>query len=382
MNSVSISIDASLAVGFAGIAALFVAHLVARFAARSGVLLDRPNDRSSHKAVTPRSGGVAVFAGWATGMAVVAAFAGSPAILDLTVRLMLLAGFVLLVGLADDLYAPRAIFKFGGQVAAATLFVLIFGALEKAPLPFAGDTPLGAMAAPLTVFWIVAFMNAFNFMDGVNGIAAACGAFALFAISIAAAFAGAFFWAVAAVMCGVAIIAFLPVNFPRGRLFMGDNGSQTIGFLVAAIAVGAASETGGATSALFIPVAILPFIFDVGFTLAHRLVRKQHVLAAHREHLYQLLLRTGSSHTEVTTIYLGLTALSTAAAVLMLRLAPGEQWYAAATLALLMGGPAAILFMRAKRMGLLAPPVLAVTRHDPAKADESAGERRTVHAAE
>lgn len=380
MNAVSITIDAWLAVALAGVAALIVSYFVARFVARSGVLLDRPNERSSHRAATPRSGGVAVFAGWATGLAVVAALAGSPTILDFGVRLMLLAGFVLLIGLADDLYAPRAIFKFGGQIAAAALFVAVFGALENAPLPFAGDTMLGPLAAPLTIFWIVAFMNAFNFMDGVNGIASACGAFALFAISIAAAFSGAFFWAVAAAMCGAAIIAFLPVNFPRGRLFMGDNGSQTIGFLIAAIAVGAANETGGATSALFVPVAMLPFVFDVGFTLAHRLLRKQDVLAAHREHLYQLLLRMGSSHAEVTGIYLSLTALSTAAAVLMLRLSPGEQWYAAAAAALLMGAPAVLLFMKARRMGLLAPPVVPAVRYEAGPADED--ERRAVHAAE
>lgn len=379
MNAVSTTIDAWLAVSFAGLAALVVAHFVARFAARSGALLDRPNARSSHRVVTPRSGGVAVFAGWATGMAIVAAFAGAPLILDSTVRLMLLAGFALLIGLADDLYAPRALFKFGGQVMAAVLFVLVFGAPETAPLPFVGDTALGAFAAPLTVFWIVAFMNAFNFMDGVNGIAAACGAFALFAIAVAAAFSGAFFWALAAAICGTAIVAFLPVNFPRGRLFMGDNGSQTIGFLIAAIAVGAAMETGGATSALFIPVAMLPFIFDVSFTLAHRILRKQDVLAAHREHLYQLLLRTGSSHAEVTGLYLSLTALSTAAAVLMLRLSPAEQWYAAVAAALLMMAPAMILFLRARRMGLLAPPVLPASSHDEAPADSS---ERRVHAAE
>jgi hypothetical protein len=92
----------------------------------------------------------------------------------------------------------------------------------------------------------------------------------------------------------------------------------------------------------------------------------------------------GSSHAEVTAAYLGLTALSTTAAVLMLRLAPGEQWYAAATLALLMAGPAAILFLRGRRMGLLAPPILAPEPARGSATEETEGEHRVraVHAAE
>lgn len=379
MNVAAISIDTPLALVLSGLAALIVSHFVARVVTRIGVLPDRPNARSSHRTVTPRSGGVAIFAGWATGLAAVAAFAGSPAILDLAMRLILLAGFVLLIGLADDLYSPRAIFKLGGQLAAATLFVLAFGPLEKAPIPFAGEVALGPLAAPLTILWIVAFMNAFNFMDGVNGIAASCGAFVLFALAVVAAFCGASFWAAAAAMCGVAAIAFLPVNFPKGRLFMGDNGSQTIAFLIAAIAIGAANETGGATSALFVPVAMLPFLFDVAFTLGHRALRKQNVLAGHREHVYQLLLRMGASHPEVTATYVGLTALATGAAILMLRLAPGEQWYAAATISLLMTGPAVIMYLRGKRMGLLAPPFLALESETAEEADQKV---RAVHAAE
>ncbi|MCD8492077.1 MAG: hypothetical protein LRY51_09320, partial [Geovibrio sp.] len=75
-------------------------------------------------------------------------------------------------------------------------------------------------------------------------------------------------------------------------------------------------------SALFIPTAMAPFIFDVGFTLLHRAARGRSIPTAHREHLYQLLLRLGLSHAAVTSIYLSLTALSTAAAIAMLRLAP------------------------------------------------------------
>ncbi|HXI87039.1 MAG TPA: hypothetical protein VNH64_06240 [Parvularculaceae bacterium] len=344
--------DAPLALAAAGTTAIAVAFLVARMVARAGVLMDEPNDRSSHRLPTPRSGGVAIFAGWATAMAVFAAVSGAPGVFAPTLKLGLIGAGVVLVGLADDFYSPSSLLKLAGQVAAGVAFVLLFGAPETAPLPGLADLPLGDYGAPLAVFWIVAFMNAFNFRDGVNGMAASCGAFVLAALAVASAFLGAPFWAASALFLALALFAFLPLNFPYARLFMGDNGSQTIGLLIAAIALGAARDSGGSASLLFAPVAVMPLIFDVSFTLANRMIRKQNILRAHCEHLYQLLVRLGRGHVHVTALYVGLTAISTAGAILMLRLAPGEQWYVPVALALIALGPATILALRARRAGL------------------------------
>jgi UDP-GlcNAc:undecaprenyl-phosphate GlcNAc-1-phosphate transferase len=382
MSLLSTQAGPPLIVAIAGLATFASAYVFSVLAVRAGVLPDRPNGRSSHETVTPRSGGIAIFAAWAAGMAIVAAMSRDPDVLQLTVKIVLIAGFVLFLGLADDVFAPRAMVKFAGQVAAAAIFVAVFGALKTAPFPIFGDVELGIYAAPVTIFWIVAFMNAFNFMDGVNGIAAACGAFALFGLAVASAYAGSIDWAVAAALCAVALCAFLPVNFPGGRIFMGDNGSQTAGFLVAAIAVAAANDTGGAASALFMPIAILPFLFDVAFTLGHRIVRKQNIAAAHREHLYQLLLRLGYSHARVTAVYLSLTALTTTGAVLMLRLAPSEQWYAPASLLLLMATPAGMLFARARRLGLLDSASREEVLSAPAEPEADSVGDPAVHAAE
>jgi UDP-GlcNAc:undecaprenyl-phosphate GlcNAc-1-phosphate transferase len=381
MELLSTELGAPLIIAAAALTTLVAAYASARIAVRAGFLLDRPNDRSSHVRVTPRSGGIAIFAAWAAGMAIVAALMHDPEALQLTVKLVLIAGFVLFLGLADDAFAPTPLIKFVGQFAAAALFVAAFGALEIAPLPIVGDVALGPFAAPLTIFWIVGFMNAFNFMDGVNGIAAACGAFVLAGLAVASAYAGSTYWAIAALLCATALVGFLPVNFPKGRLFMGDNGSQTVGFLLAAIAVAAANEPGASTSALFAPVAILPFLFDVAFTLGHRVVRRQSIAAAHREHLYQVLLRLGCSHARVTAIYLSLTALATTGAVLMLRLVPREQWYAPVALILLMAAPAAMLYARALRLGVIASrrPAEPEERRAPKAAPR---ENAAVHAAE
>ncbi|MBI1366921.1 MAG: hypothetical protein GC153_13320 [Alphaproteobacteria bacterium] len=352
MDSPDLTFGPLWALAAASAAAIFAAFLIAGIVVRAGVLLDRPNSRSSHRTPTPRSGGVAIFAGWAAGMVVLATASGASEIILPTMKLGLVTAGVLLLGLADDVYAPSPVFKLAGQIAAGVAFVLLFGAPDAAPLPFVGAVPLGGFGALLTVFWIVAFMNAFNFMDGVNGIAAGCGAFALAAIAIVAAFLGAPFWAVTALLLALALLAFLPANFPNARLFMGDNGSQTVGFLFAAIAVGAARDSDGATSLLFAPVATLPFLFDVAFTLVGRIRRGRNIFKAHCEHLYQLLARMGATHAQVTALYVGLTALSTACAVLMLHLTPGAQWIAPAALALAMSAPALRIAARARRLGL------------------------------
>ncbi|MCD8492076.1 MAG: hypothetical protein LRY51_09315 [Geovibrio sp.] len=110
----------------------------------------------------------------------------------------------------------RALWKFVGQVAAAIAYVALFGPLSFAPAPFVGDIPLGLFAAPITVFWIVGFMNAFNFMDGVNGIAAACAGFVLFAVAVAGANLDVGFWAMSAGVAAAALVGFLPQIFLAG----------------------------------------------------------------------------------------------------------------------------------------------------------------------
>lgn len=338
---------------FAAALALAVSQGVARLAIARRWLPDEPNIRSSHQQTTPRSGGLAIFAAWLAGVGVVTGFGTDPTLAREGALLTPLVALVFVIGLVDDILVLRALWKFLGQVAAAVLFVRFAGPLETAPLPFLGDAPLGLAAGPITVFWIVAFMNAFNFMDGVNGIAAACAAFVMFALCVAGIYFSVGLWAVSAGVAAVALVGFLPFNFPKGRLFMGDNGSQMVGFMIAATAVGAANASGGNLSALFAPVAMAAFIVDVAFTLVHRAIRKRNILTAHREHVYQLLLRFGLSHGAVTAIYLGLTAISTAIAIAMLRLEPDMQWLAPVFLISAYSIPAALIVAKAAREGLL-----------------------------
>ncbi|MBY0421594.1 MAG: hypothetical protein K2Q06_04765, partial [Parvularculaceae bacterium] len=218
-----------------GVAVWSMAFLAARALSRRQFLLDVPNGRSSHRRLTPRSGGVAITTAWATGLFLLVCLAPASGVTAFPLVAATLLVFA--VGLFDDRSGVSARVKLATQVAAACLFLAFHGPLHDGPAPFLGLTPLGAVGVVLTLLWIVGFMNAYNFMDGVNGLAASCGGFVLAALAAAAAVAGAPVVGVAAGLLAAALFGFLPINFPSGRLFMGDNGSQSVGYIAAATAL-------------------------------------------------------------------------------------------------------------------------------------------------
>lgn len=339
--------SASLLLAAVALAAAALSFFSSRFFARRSWLADLPEARSSHRRPTPRTGGAAVALAFivpATALLTIGPDA-------LKFLVLFFAAFAL--GLVDDARPLPALVKLAGQVAIACAFVFLFGAVEMIAAPFIGDLALGPVAPALTVFWIVAFMNAFNFMDGANGLAASAAIFGLSVLAVAAAAAGAGLAGAAAVVLAAAVFGFLPLNFPDARLFLGDSGSQSAGFAIAAIAA-LAAQAGGAAAALIAPTVFMPFLFDVAFTLAHRTIRRRNILEAHNEHLYQLMIRLGARHASVTALYVVLIALSALAAVLAGALPPALQFLAPATLAALFMAPAILVCRKAAAAGLLA----------------------------
>lgn len=369
------SLDAPLILVVAGWVTLVIALSASRLLSNVDILPDKPNHRSSHEHVTPRSGGLAIMGGWLAGVLIIAAFSGSPALAQTSLAFSGVALLSLAVGYADDKWSMSSYWKFAGQFAAAALFAAVFAPLATAPIPFLGDMALGVGGVALTLFWIVGFMNAYNFMDGSNGLAAGAACVGSCVFAVIAAFSGAPVSAAAAILLALACFGFLPSNMSRGKLFMGDNGSQSVSFILATLGVFAANESAGRVSALIMPVIFLPFLFDVTWTLAHRIIRKKNIMEAHREHLYQLLLRFGVTHLRVAMIYMGLTAFSGATAILMLALAPEWQWAAPAALCAVFTIVAMQLHTAARRAGFF---------HD-RQSDEAApdaGEAAVTHAAE
>jgi FlaA1/EpsC-like NDP-sugar epimerase len=326
-----------------------VAALARRLSLRLD-LLDRPNHRSSHRKPTPRLGGLGILA--AVAVALVAAYA-TDALPSADARRLLIVGATAigigLVSLVDDLrghlhWALRLIV----HVAGAVVVVTLLGSPAVVSLPGIGALPLGALAVPLAVVWIAFFTNAFNFMDGIDGIAgvqAVAGAAALAGIGVlrgepTLAWAGA--------VVGGAALGFLLLNWPPASIFMGDVGSALLGTLLAALPLTARDPGPIALAAV---LALAPFVFDAAFTLTRRILNGENFVESHRSHLYQRLTAAGWSHARVTLLYAGLAAISAVAAVLQVAATAQTARLALAAVALALAGLWAIVRRAEQRSG-------------------------------
>ena len=280
--------------------------VIIRLAPRVG-LLDRPNERSLHSRVTPRGGGIGIVAaalgvaGWWLG------FKTSNDVLAVSLQTFLVAaGAVALVSLWDDFRSLGAGWRLLCHLAAAGVTVGFIGSIREVALPFVGVLPLGYAGSFLTVLWIVGLTNVYNFMDGIDGIAAAQGVIAgLVWAGIGVA------WSLPAVaLLGFALagacLGFLIHNWSPARIFMGDVGSAFLGYCFAVLPLLALVEVDDARAASIPGLAVLavwPFVGDGFLTFYLRARRLEPVWKAHRLHLYQKLVRSGMSHAHVSGLY-------------------------------------------------------------------------------
>jgi len=272
-------------------------------------ILDTPNARSSHTVPTPRSGGIAIVVTFFIGLATIKLVGGSP-VLDQDFFWVFAGAALLIAGVSifDDLAHLSFRAKLATQVA-AVLVVMAFGVVLKTlNLPGVGLVVLGVWGFPLTLLWVVGLTNAFNFMDGVDGIAGgtaviAAGFFAL----ITFAQGSPFVYLVSTVVAW-SCLGFLILNWQPAKIFMGDSGSQFLGFVLAVLAVLASTFDAAHTSFFVMPLLFFHFIWDTAYTFQRRWRQGEPVTQAHRTHLYQLMNRLGLSHAQVAMVYLTLGA--------------------------------------------------------------------------
>jgi len=277
-------------------------------------LLDIPNERSSHTRPTPRGGGlplVAVALGvwiWTQGLD---GMLGSPASLALVVGAIIVA----LVSWIDDLQGLPFRVRLSVHLLAGAMVLLSAPPPVSVILPGLGEVPLGVLAWPLALVWIAGLTNAFNFMDGIDGIAGGQGLVAALGwVALGLGFHGNFIAALG-LFLAVGCVVFLLFNRHPARIFMGDVGSATLGFIFAALPfVFSASPWTPERSFWVVGVAFVwPFVFDTGFTLVRRWRRGEKVTDAHRSHLYQRLVIAGWGHARTSALYIG-WAVSTSVA--------------------------------------------------------------------
>ncbi len=320
-------------------------------------LLDYPNERSSHMRPTPRGGGIGiVLVILVMGIAWLVASAGRPPLSffePFRAALILASGILVAVisGLDDLRRGLTPGFRLGIHTAAAGLVLLGVGAWGRLDLPFVGSVGLGGLGAAAELVWIVGLVNAYNFMDGIDGIAglqAVSAAAGWFAVGLISGDSGL---ATAAVVIGAAAIGFLFLNWPPAKIFMGDVGSVSLGYVFSVMPIVAGRSLSGSLSERA-PVAgflmVGPFVMDTAFTLFRRLARRERLSAAHRSHLYQRLVITGLPHRTVAVLYFVLGSVGSLAGLVFLY-APDRKLaglLAAAAMALFWGVPWTWAFAR------------------------------------
>ncbi len=303
-----------LLLGFASAFALtwLGTWLFRQLAPRIG-LLDIPNFRSSHAGPIPGAGGVVFVVIVPLVALVLAQRAGiSPGRGDWA--LLVSGGFIAGVSLLDDWRPLPARVRLVAQAWAALGLMLYGRYLRYFGAGGFGVIDVGWLGVIITFVWILGMANAFNFMDGMDGLAAGQGLIAALAVAWLSMSVGLDWMAVMSAALAGALLGFLLHNTPPARVFMGDVGSIWLGFTFAGLAVLGAPRSGERLSLGFWVLLFGLFLLDSGLTLGRRVLHGEPVLQAHRTHYYQRLLRIGWGHRRVTGLYLLMaTGLATVA---------------------------------------------------------------------
>jgi UDP-GlcNAc:undecaprenyl-phosphate/decaprenyl-phosphate GlcNAc-1-phosphate transferase len=301
--------------GFRAFIVSLVLTPICRDVFRSYGVVDQPDAaRKVHRYPIPRVGGLAIAISYLVAYVLVRPEEGSPLAQQLSLVWRLLPGAALAfgIGLLDDLFDLRAWIKLGGQIVAAGLACV--GGVRILSI---GGAPTAAWwNIPLTILWLLACMNAFNLVDGLDGLAVGVGLFATLTVFTAAMMQHNMVLAVATFPLAGALLAFLCYNFNPATIFLGDSGSLLIGFLLgcyAAIWSNKSATLLGMTAPL---MALSIPLLDVVLAIVRRFLRRQPIFTADRGHIHHRLLDRGFTPRRVVLVLYGLCGLAAAFSLL------------------------------------------------------------------
>ena len=304
--------------------AYFLTPVIEKLAIKIGAY-DIPTERKVHREPVPRLGGIAIFISFVVVAVIFVAIRilmKSHTAADLLANNKEIIGvisgatFAFLFGCLDDIFEITAKFKFLGQFVAA-LIVLSFGVtVTFIGNPFGGGLisfpeilGYNLIGAFITMFWIIGLTNAFNFIDGLDGLASGVGIIAISALYFSAIQAGKINIAILLVILGGTLLGFLRFNFNPAKIFMGDSGTMFVGFFLGSVTVLSAAKSTAAL-ALLVPIVIMGVpIFDTAYAIWRRFINKKPLSVADKEHIHHRLLRKGFSHKKAVLIIYAWTAL-------------------------------------------------------------------------
>lgn len=300
-----------LAIAFfvAMLSTLLLTYPVKKLAIKFKVV-DFPNYRKIHKKVTPRLGGLAIFLGVLLGTIYLqpehehlfSIFAG--------------AVVILITGILDDRYDIRPVIKLTGQLVAASFLISSGLIIERVTLPFIGMVDLGFFSVLITVIWVVGVTNAINLIDGLDGLATGVTSIALICMFMMAIVDARVIAASLSVVLIGSNLGFLFHNFYPAKIYMGDSGSNFLGYMIAVVSMLGLFKN-IALFGFIIPIIILAIpIFDTLFAIVRRAYNKENIMQADRKHIHYQLLDSGYSHRQTVLIIYAFSALFGAMAIL------------------------------------------------------------------
>jgi len=297
------------------VSAFVLTRYVRDFATARGWVAVPNHERHLHSSPLPRLGGVAIFASFALCMLVTIFWAWKSHRLHSSLSLKTMftilapAALVFLLGVYDDIRGVGPYFKFTVEGIAAT--ILFVGGLRIVNIPVVfGDHPLPwFVGLPLTILWVLAITNAFNLIDGLDGLAAGSALFSTMVAFVVALLNGPSLVTIMTIALAGAIIGFLRFNFNPATIFLGDSGSLFIGFLLSALALEGAQK---APTIVAVAIPVVSFglpILETTLSIVRRLISGRPVFTADREHIHHKLLQHGLTHRQVVILLYGVSAV-------------------------------------------------------------------------
>jgi UDP-GlcNAc:undecaprenyl-phosphate GlcNAc-1-phosphate transferase len=310
---------------FFGISLAVIAMLITWGMRKFVRILDHPNHRSSHVNAVPSSGGISIVVTFLIGMIFIIIFADTELIQQRYIFGFIFSAILIaIISFVDDIREKSAVFKLATHIFAVIVVLSTGIVIDTLSLPWEDEMALGWLGYVVSFFWILGLTNAYNFMDGIDGLVASTALIAaLFFMAISYYEGSSFVY-----ITGYTIIAgsagFLVYNAPPAKIFMGDVGSAFLGFVFATLAIIGARYDESHTSFLVMPMLLFHFIFDTLFTFSRRLLQGDNPIKAHRTHLYQLRIRSGHTHLEVTLMLSCMAFLQGLGALWMVNI-PGNE---------------------------------------------------------
>ena len=296
-------------------ASLSLTPLLRRFCERYRLVDEPQDDRRVHQKAVPRLGGVAIFLSLLIPLSILLPLNN---LLTQALRpdrrgiivFLICGSLVLLLGVYDDLRGANAGVKFAGLAGVASLFYLLGGRIVTLSIPFVGGVTLHPILGfLLTLIWIVGIANAFNLIDGVDGLASGSALFSSLVLLSVSLIQGRPVVAVIALVLTGALAGFLRYNFNPASIFLGDSGSLFVGFALAALSLQGSQK---ASTAVAVAIPILAFglpVVDTSVSIARRFLSAKPIFKGDREHIHHMLLERGWSQRRVALVLYGVSAL-------------------------------------------------------------------------